>query len=162
MENVQAAELRYRTTSDEYRANIERDVEERVKQAFEDARGHRTTDWNRAVGAKLKPLLRRFEEHESGVRPLTAAEHDAALRPRPDETVRPRFVRTRTCDVPPASLSRPTTLHEVAVAVVGPQREAIFPLLLDSLGQSLSHLQLPGSGGLRGLLERIHGLVGTF
>ena len=79
MENVQAAELRYRTTSDEYRANIERDVEERVKQAFEDARGHRTTDWNRAVGAKLKPLLRRFEEHESGVRPLTAAEHDAAL-----------------------------------------------------------------------------------
>ena len=51
-------------------------------------------------------------------------EHDAALRPRPDETVRPRFVRTRTCDVPPASLSRPTTLHEVAVAVVGDESGA--------------------------------------
>lgn len=79
--SVQVAQLRYRRTAEEYRLNVEREVEERLQRQFEDrrAQAHRPTDWNHSVAAKLKLLLRRFEEDASGVKTLTQVEHDAVL-----------------------------------------------------------------------------------
>jgi hypothetical protein len=42
-----------RRTSEEYRKEVEREVEGRLQQEIEDLRGHRPTDWNRSVAAKL-------------------------------------------------------------------------------------------------------------
>ena len=60
-------------------SGVEREVEARLQREFENLRGHRVTDWNRSVGTKLKPLLKRYEEDASGVKALSEAEHDVAL-----------------------------------------------------------------------------------
>jgi len=77
--SVQDARLRFKRTTDEYRSGVEREVEDRLQREFENLRGHRVTDWNRSVGTKLKPLLKRYEEDASGVKALSEAEHDVAL-----------------------------------------------------------------------------------
>ena len=79
MRSVQSATLRYRRPSEERRKEVEREVEGRLQQEIEDLRGHRPTDWNRSVAAKLRPLLKRFEEDANGTKHLTKEEHDQAL-----------------------------------------------------------------------------------
>jgi coiled-coil and C2 domain-containing protein 2A len=79
LQSVQKATLRYRRTSEEYRKEVEREVEGRLQQEIEDLRGHRPTDWNRSVAAKLRPLLKRFEEDANGTKQLSKEEHDASL-----------------------------------------------------------------------------------
>ena len=54
-------------------------MEDKLQRTIEDLRGHRPTDWNRSVAAKLRPLLQRFEEDANGTKPLSLAEHNAAL-----------------------------------------------------------------------------------
>merc|ERR1712166_1262273 len=46
---------------------------------IESLRGRRPTDWNRSVAAKLRPLLKRFEEDANGTKALSKEEHDASL-----------------------------------------------------------------------------------
>ena len=79
LQSVQDAHLRYRRTSEDHRKDVEREVEDTLQRAIEDRRGHRPTDWNRSVAAKLRPLLRRFEEDANGTKHLTEEEHNAAL-----------------------------------------------------------------------------------
>ena len=79
LKSVQAESLDYRRTTEEYRSNLEREVEQRLRSYFEDLRGHRPTDWNRSLGNELKKLLKRFELDASGGTELTQAEHDAQL-----------------------------------------------------------------------------------
>ena len=79
LQSVQAETLDYRRTTDEYRNNLEAEVEQRLQAYFEDLRGHRPTDWNRSLGNTLKRLLKRFELDASGGTELTRAEHDAQL-----------------------------------------------------------------------------------
>ena len=79
LQSVQTATLQYRRTPEEQRKEVEREVEARLAQEIEDLRGHRPTDWNRSVAAKLRPLLKRFEEHANGTKLLTKEEHDASL-----------------------------------------------------------------------------------
>ena len=79
LQSVQDARLQFKRTTDEYRSNVEREVEDRLQREFEILRGHRVTDWNRSAGNKLKPLLKRYEEDSSDVKPLSGAEHDIVL-----------------------------------------------------------------------------------
>jgi hypothetical protein len=79
LQSVQEERLQFKYTTDEYRSNVEREVEDRLQREFEHLRGHRVTDWNRSAGNKLKPLLRRYEEDASGEKPLSEAEHNIAL-----------------------------------------------------------------------------------
>jgi len=79
LQSVQDTQLRFKRTTDEYRSNVEREVEDRLQREFENLRGHRVTDWNRSAGNKLKPLLKRYEEDASGVKSLSEAEHNIAL-----------------------------------------------------------------------------------
>eukprot|EP00908_Phaeocystis_cordata_P004645 Transcript_15044.p2 GENE.Transcript_15044~~Transcript_15044.p2 ORF type:complete len:316 (+),score=173.33 Transcript_15044:727-1674(+) len=79
LRSVQAATLRYTRTAESRRKEVEREVEDKLQRTIEDLRGHRPTDWNRSVAAKLRPLLQRFEEDANGTKPLSLAEHNAAL-----------------------------------------------------------------------------------
>lgn len=79
LQSVQAEVLTYRPTTEEYRADLEREVEDRLQREFEELRGHRPTDWNRSLSNTLKKLLRRFEEDASGGAALTKEEHEAQL-----------------------------------------------------------------------------------
>ena len=77
--SVQAAELPYSKIAEEYRSDLEQQVEDRLVREFEELRGHRPTDWNRSLGNTLKKLLKRFEEDASGGAALTKEEHEAQL-----------------------------------------------------------------------------------
>ena len=79
LQSLQASTLEYRRTTEEYRNNLEREIEDRLQREFEDLRGHRPTDWNRSLGNQFKKLLKRFELDASGGSELTQAEHDAQL-----------------------------------------------------------------------------------
>ena len=79
LQSVQAEALEYKRTTEEYRNNLESEIEQRLQAYFEDLRGHRPTDWNRSLGNTLKKLLKRFELDASGGSELTRAEHDAQL-----------------------------------------------------------------------------------
>jgi coiled-coil and C2 domain-containing protein 2A len=72
-------QLEYRRTAEEYRANLESEVEERLRKEFEDARGHRPTDWNSSVSRTLKEILKRFEAAASGGAEISQAVHDDKL-----------------------------------------------------------------------------------
>jgi len=50
----------------------------------------------------------------------------------------------------------------IMIAIIRPQRQSIFALLLDSSCKIFSHLQLPGRRSFFRLLICIHSLVGTF
>lgn len=80
LQSVQSESLEYRRTTEEYRSNLERQIEDQLQTAFEDLRGHRPTDLNRSLGNKLKELLKRFELDACGGAQLTQAEHDAQLK----------------------------------------------------------------------------------
>jgi len=79
LQSVQKATLTYSRTTESFRLEIERDVYEALQRDVEEQRGFRPTDWNRSANAKLKELLKRFEEDAAGVKPLSAGEHDTAL-----------------------------------------------------------------------------------
>merc|ERR1711988_1903808 len=66
LQSVQTEALAYRKISEEYRNDLEREVEDRLQREFEELRGHRATDWNRSVCVPLKKLLKRFEEDACG------------------------------------------------------------------------------------------------
>ena len=79
LQSVQTEALDYRRTTEEYRSDLEREVEDRLQREFEDLRGHRPTDWNRSLANTLKKLLKRFEDDASGGPVLTKEEHEAQL-----------------------------------------------------------------------------------
>ena len=79
IESVQMQRLSYKRMAEEFRAELEREVEDTLQREFEDLRGHRPTDWNRSLSNTLKALLRRFEQDASGQAPLTKEEHDVQL-----------------------------------------------------------------------------------
>ena len=51
---LQRKGLRYHRMHDEYRADLEAEIEERLKEELQDLRGARPTDWNISVGKTLK------------------------------------------------------------------------------------------------------------
>jgi coiled-coil and C2 domain-containing protein 2A len=79
LQSTQKATLSYSRTTDSFRSEIEREVFDALQRDVEEQRRFRPTDWNRSANAKLKELLKRFEEDAAGVKPLSAGEHDAAL-----------------------------------------------------------------------------------
>ena len=79
IQSVQAETLTFRRVTEEYRSDLEREVEDRLQREFEDLRGHRPTDWNRSLANTLKKLLKRFEDDAAGGTPLTKEEHEAQL-----------------------------------------------------------------------------------
>jgi len=79
LQSVQSETLDFTRITEEYRAELERDVEDRLQKEFEELRGHRPTDWNRSLANTLKKLLKRFEEDASGGQPLTEEQHAAQL-----------------------------------------------------------------------------------
>jgi coiled-coil and C2 domain-containing protein 2A len=79
LQPLQKKTLQYRKMTEDYRNDLEREVEDRLQREFEDLRGHRPTDWNRSLANTLKKLLRRFEDDAAGTLPLTKEEHEAEL-----------------------------------------------------------------------------------
>lgn len=79
VQSLQKDALEYRRTTEKFRSGIERELLDALQRDVEEQRDFRPTDWNRSVTAKLKELLKRFEQDASGAKKLTAAEHDAAL-----------------------------------------------------------------------------------
>ena len=77
--SAQLSTLEYHRTTEDFRSGIEREVYDALQREVEELRGFRPTDWNRSVNAKLKDLLKRFEQDVAGVKKLTAIEHDATL-----------------------------------------------------------------------------------
>ena len=76
---LQRKGLTYHRMHDEYRADLEAEIEERLKEELQDLRGARPTDWNISVGKTLKELLVRFEEDASGGVKLSQDYHDQTL-----------------------------------------------------------------------------------
>ena len=79
IEPLSMAPLVFKRMSEEFRGDLEREVEDHLQREFEDLRAHRPTDWNRSLSNTLKKLLKRFEEGAIGLSPLTREEHDAQL-----------------------------------------------------------------------------------
>lgn len=79
LQSTQRATLTYSRTTESFRSEIEREVYDALQRDVEEQRGFRPTDWNRSANAKLKELLKRFEEDAAGIKPLSAGEHDSAL-----------------------------------------------------------------------------------
>ena len=79
IEPLSMVPLVFKRMSEEFRGDLEREVEDHLQREFEDLRAHRPTDWNHSLSNTLKKLLKRFEEDAIGLSPLTREEHDAQL-----------------------------------------------------------------------------------